>query len=196
MASSPRRASMWTRRVDQRWFSRGSTPTISRIGLLAGSVPCRSANRTLSVAKLLLQRGVVSLRRRHVGLEQHTPIDGQPPAVEGLDLVGYRDVGVQIRVTGPAVPVGERGSNETSDVDLPDALWPDSGEQSMLLNELSASCTATSWAFSITAANAGSATAHKLDTDFTGENVRSYPATVCGRGRESFAICPARSRAS
>ena len=33
-------------RVDQRWFSRGSTPTISRIGRFAGSVPARSANRT------------------------------------------------------------------------------------------------------------------------------------------------------
>jgi hypothetical protein len=30
----------------------------------------------------------------------------------------------------------------------------------------------------MTAATAGSATAHKVDTDFTGENVRSYPATV------------------
>jgi hypothetical protein len=45
-ASSPRRVLMWARRVDQRWFSRGSTPTISRIGRFAGSVPGRSANRT------------------------------------------------------------------------------------------------------------------------------------------------------
>ena len=35
----------------------------------------------------------------------------------------------------------------------------------------------------MTAATAGSATAHKVDTDFTGENVRSYPATVWVRGR-------------
>jgi hypothetical protein len=35
--------------VDQRWFSRGSTPTISRIGRLPGSLlPGRSANRTPS----------------------------------------------------------------------------------------------------------------------------------------------------
>jgi hypothetical protein len=40
----------------------------------------------------------------------------------------------------------------------------------------------------MTAATAGSATAHKVDTDFTGENVKSKPATVCVRGRESFAI--------
>ena len=45
-ASSPRRALIRARRLDQRWFSRGSTPTISRIGRFAGSVPGRSANRT------------------------------------------------------------------------------------------------------------------------------------------------------
>src|SRR5215211_4133706 len=48
----------------------------------------------------------------------------------------------------------------------------------------------------MTAVVAGSATAHRVETDFTGENVRSYPATVCVRGREPFAICPASSRAS
>ena len=51
MASSPRRASMWARRVDQRWFSRGSTPTISWIGRFVGSVPGRSANRTPNVSR-------------------------------------------------------------------------------------------------------------------------------------------------
>jgi hypothetical protein len=39
---------------------------------------------------------------------------------------------VQIRVAGPAVAVGERGADEASDVDLPDALWPGPGEQGML----------------------------------------------------------------
>jgi hypothetical protein len=58
------------------------------------------------------------------------------------------------------------------------------------------SFTAAWWARSIPAATAGSATAHKVDTDFNGENVRSYPATVWVRGRDSFAICPASSRAS
>ena len=42
---------MWARRVDQRWFSRGSTPTISRIGRFAGSVPGRSANRTPKLSR-------------------------------------------------------------------------------------------------------------------------------------------------
>jgi hypothetical protein len=52
------------------------------------------------------------------------------------------------------------------------------------------------WARSIAAATPGSATAHSVDTDFTGENVRSKMATVCVRGRELFAICPANSQAS
>ena len=137
-ASSPRRVSMWARRVDQRWFSRGSTPTISRIGRFAGSVPGRSANRTPNaVAEVLFERGVVGLRRGNVGFEQHPPVDRQPASVEGLHLVRHRDVGVQIRVAGPAVAVGERGRDEAADIDLPDALWPGPGEQGMLLDERS-----------------------------------------------------------
>ncbi len=136
MASSPRRVSMWARRVDQRWFSRGSTPTISRIGRFVGSVPGRSANRTPNdLAEVLLQRGVVGLRRGNVGLEQHPAVDGQPASVEGLHLVRDRDMGVQIRVAGPAVAVGERGRDQAADVDLPDPLRPGPGEQGMLLNE-------------------------------------------------------------
>ena len=38
------------RRVDQRLFSRGSTPIISRIGRFVGSVLGRSANRTPNVS--------------------------------------------------------------------------------------------------------------------------------------------------
>jgi hypothetical protein len=52
---------MWARRVDQRWFSRGSTPMISRIGRFAGSVPGRSANRTPNVSQFRGRRGT---RRR------------------------------------------------------------------------------------------------------------------------------------
>ena len=36
-----------------------------------------------------------------------------------------------------------------------------------------ASCTAACWAASITAATVGGATAHSVDTDLTGEKVRS-----------------------
>ncbi len=114
---------MWARRVDQRWFSRGSTPTISRIGRFAGSVPGRSANRTPSVSRrCCFERAVVGLRGGNVGFEQHPPVDGQPASVEGLHPVSHRDVGVQIRVAGPAVTVGERRCDKASDVDLPDPL--------------------------------------------------------------------------
>jgi hypothetical protein len=61
-------------------------------------------------------------------------MDSQRPS-RVLDLVGHRDVGVQIRVPGPAVAVGERGGNRASDVNLPDSLWPGPGEKGMLLNE-------------------------------------------------------------
>ena len=73
---------------------------------------------------MLLERGVVGLRRGNIGLEQHPPIERQPPSIEGLYLVRDRDVGVQIRVAGGAVAMGERGRNEAADGDLPDALWP------------------------------------------------------------------------
>ena len=79
------------------------------------------------VAEVLFQGGVVGLRRRHGGLEQHPAVDGQPPPVEGLHLVRHRDMGVQIRVTGPAVAVGERGRDQAADVDLPDPVAARSG---------------------------------------------------------------------
>jgi hypothetical protein len=104
-------------------------------------------------------------------------------------------MGVQIRVAGTAVAVGERGGDEATHVDLPDPLGPGPGNRACGSMKLSASCTAAWWARSIAAATAGSATAHNADTDFTGENVKSKPATVCVRGRESLAICPANSRA-
>ena len=42
---------------------------------------------------------------------------------------------MEVRVAGSAVTVGERGRDEAADVDLPDALRPGPGEQSMLLDE-------------------------------------------------------------
>jgi hypothetical protein len=44
-------------------------------------------------------------------------------------------VGVQIRVAGPAVTVGERGRDQASDVDLPDPLRSGPGEQGMVFDE-------------------------------------------------------------
>ena len=86
-------------------------------------------------AEVLLQRGVVGLRRRHLRLEQHPPIDRQPAPVQGLHLVRHRHMGVQIRIPGPTVPMGERGRHQTADVDLPDPLRTGPGEQRLLLNE-------------------------------------------------------------
>ena len=74
------------------------------------------------VAEMVLQGGVVGLRRGHGRFEQHPSVDGQPASVEGLHLVRDRDVGVQIRVTGSAVAVGERGRHQAGHIDLPDPV--------------------------------------------------------------------------
>ena len=126
-----------------------------------------------AVTEVLFEGGVVGFRGCHVGLEQHPSVDGQPASVEGLHLVRDCDVGVQIRVASPAVPVGKRGRNQAADVDLPDPLRPSPGEQGVLLNEGQRVRDRSLVGASITAATAGSATAHKVETDFTGENVRS-----------------------
>jgi hypothetical protein len=57
-ASSPRRRLIWARRVDHRWFNRGSTPTISRIGRLPGSESGRAANRTPNASRRCCSREV------------------------------------------------------------------------------------------------------------------------------------------
>jgi hypothetical protein len=87
------------------------------------------------VAQMALEGGVVGLRRRHLHLEQHPPIDRQPAPVKSLDLVRNRDVGVQIRITGPAVAVSERDRDQPANVDLPDSLRPGPSEQRILLDE-------------------------------------------------------------
>jgi len=97
---------------------------------------------TQCLVKMLLERGVVGLRRCDISFEQHPPVDRQPPPIDGLYLVRHCDVGVQIRVARPAVPVGERRGDQASDVDLPDPLRPGPGEQGMLLDDPKASLTA------------------------------------------------------
>jgi hypothetical protein len=44
-------------------------------------------------------------------------------------------VGVQVRVTGPGVAVGERGRHQTADVDLPDTVSSLPGEQCVAFDE-------------------------------------------------------------
>ena len=122
-ASTLRRASIATRRVDQRAFSRGSTPTTSRIGRLPRSVPGRSAKTQAEAGpQVLLQGRVVRLGGGHVGLEQDPPIDREPLPGQRLHLVRHRDVGVQVGVPGPGVAVRERGRDQPGDVDLTDPV--------------------------------------------------------------------------
>ena len=58
-----------------------------------------------------------------------------------------------------------------------------------------ASVTAAQCALSISATVSRSAIAHSDDTDFTGENVRSYPATGVAGGLDMRVMNPASSRA-
>jgi hypothetical protein len=87
------------------------------------------------VAEVLLQGGVVGLRRGNLCLEQHPAVDRQPAPIQGLHLIRHRDMGVQTRVAGPAVTVGERSRDQATHVDLPDPLRPGSSEQGLLLDE-------------------------------------------------------------
>ena len=87
------------------------------------------------VAEMMLQGSVISLRRSHGGFEQHPAVDRQPPPVQGLDLVRHRHMSVQIRITGPGVPVGESGRHQAADVDLPDPVPSLPGEQRVALDE-------------------------------------------------------------
>ncbi len=68
--------------------------------------------------EVVLEGGVVGLRRRDGGGVQHPAVDRQPPPGQGLHLVRHRDMGVQVRVPGPAVAVGERAGDQPGDVDL------------------------------------------------------------------------------
>ena len=72
--------------------------------------------------EVVFQCGVVGFRRRHRGLKQDPSVDGQPASVEGLHFVGDRDMGVQVRVAGATVPVGERGRHQAPHLNLPDPV--------------------------------------------------------------------------
>jgi hypothetical protein len=103
---------------------------LTRIGV----GPIREADPQ-PVAKMMLQGGVVGLRRSNSRLEQHPSVDSQPAPVEGLNLVSYRHMGVQVRVTGSRVPVGEGGRHQPGDVDLTNPVPPLPGEQSVPFDE-------------------------------------------------------------
>ena len=88
------------------------------------------------VAQVPLERSVVGLRGRDLGLVEQPAVDRQPLPVEGLDLVRDRDVGVQIRVAGAGVAVGERRGQQAADVDLADPVGALAGEQRLGLDEV------------------------------------------------------------
>src|SRR3546814_97197 len=66
------------------------------------------------VDQVPLERGVVGLRGRDDRLVQRPAVDGQPLAVERLDLIRHGDVRMQVRVSGTGVPVGERRGDRKS----------------------------------------------------------------------------------
>ena len=87
------------------------------------------------VGEVGFQSGVVALGGGDGGLEQQPAVDRQPTPVEGLHLVRDRDMGVQIRIPGPAVAVHERRRDQTADVDLPHPLRPGPGVQGVVFDE-------------------------------------------------------------
>ena len=61
---------------------------------------------------MVLQRGVVRLRRRDLRGVQDATVDRQPPAAHGLHFVCDRDMGLQVRVAARESRVGERGGDQ------------------------------------------------------------------------------------
>ena len=88
------------------------------------------------VDQVPLERGVVGLRGRDDCLVQRSAVDGQPLAVEGLDLVRHGHVGVQVGVAGAGVAVGEGGGDESFGVDLGHPVGTGTGECCAVLQPL------------------------------------------------------------
>ena len=101
----PRRPAAVQGRVDADNLTNRPQP---RIGVGSFRKPDAEA-----VVEVVFQGGVVGLRRRHRRLEQHPPIDRQPPPVEGLHLVRNRDMSVQIRVAGSGIAGCKCGRDQT-----------------------------------------------------------------------------------
>ena len=119
------------------------------------------------------RRGVVGLRRGDDGLVQDPAVDRQPRARPGLHLVGDRDVGVQVRVAGAGVAVGERRSRSAPRLDLPDAVAPLAGEQRLALEEGQRVGNGGVVGGLDRGPDRGRGDRPQRGHDFTGENVRS-----------------------
>src|SRR4051812_39880411 len=83
------------------------------------------------LSEMGLERGVVGLRRGDDVLMQDRAVDRKPLTLSGLDLVRYRDVGVQVGVAGAGVAVQEGGRDQPSCLDLAGASGALAGEDRM-----------------------------------------------------------------
>ena len=108
-------------------------------GPLASTGPCarplrrfskRTPSRAMSSDSM---QGVVHLREGDVGLVEDPSVDGEPASGLVLDLVADRDVGVQVRVGGACVAVGEHARDQALGLDLLEAAAAAAREQHLLL---------------------------------------------------------------
>ena len=88
--------------------------------------------------ELVLDPGVVPLRDRHRRREQLPAVQRPPGPVDALDLVRHRDMGVEIRVAGPGVPVMKHRRGHPGDIDLRLPPVPRPGERRMGLQPVQA----------------------------------------------------------
>lgn len=83
--------------------------------------------------ELLLDQGVVALRRGDVEGEQHARVQAAPLPVVAHRLRRDRDVGVQVRVTGAGVQVVEGCRCQAAGVDLLEPAVPGASDRGLLL---------------------------------------------------------------
>ena len=82
-------------------------------------------------------------------------------------------MGVQIWVTGPGIPVGERDRHETGHVDLPDPVSSLPGVQGVAFDEVQRILHRSLMGEFDLRSDVWVGDAHNVDTDLTGEKVRS-----------------------
>ena len=106
-------------------------------------------------------------------LEQDSAGDAEPASVEGLHLVSDSHMGVQVRVAGAAVAVGERGCDQPLHVDLPYPVGAGAAKQGVSFDEAQRVGDGGPVGLFDLRRNRRSASAHSVETLFTGEKVRS-----------------------
>ena len=160
--------------MDQRWFSAGPTPTISAPAAYPDR--CRRTVRephTQPVPEMMLYGGVISLDAAAVAFNSTFPsINSQRPS-RACTL--FATATWVCRSGSPARESRWMNAAATRPVTLtcPDPFLPCRVNKAWRSMKLSASRTAARCARSICAATSGSATAHNVSTDLTGEKVRS-----------------------